>query len=162
MKSFTKEQDYYDLTYAYLKKVAGQNVKHTEIFFDPQAYVTVSNLGQQSMVLRAQLKDGEEKLGVSSRLIMCFMRDRSEEEAFETLKKAKPYIEKGLIHGIGLDYGEANNPPSKFERVYAEAKKLYPHLRLVAHAGEEGPASYVSEALDLLKVDRVDHGDDYR
>ena len=160
VKVLTKEQDFHDLTYAYLKKVAGQNVKHTEIFFDPQAH-TLRGIDFKTAIngVARALKDGERKLGISSRLIMCFMRDRSEEEAFETLKQAKPYIEKGLIHGIGLDYGEANNPPSKFARVYAEAKKLYPHLRLVAHAGEEGPASYVSEALDLLKVDRVDHGD---
>lgn len=155
MSVLQTEQDFYDLTMAYLKRVAAQNVMHTEIFFDPQghtergvAFDTVLN-----GITRA-LNDGRTQLGVTSHLIMCFLRHLSEEKAFETLKQAIPYKDK--ILGVGLDSSEVGHPPSKFERVFAAARKE--GFLLVAHAGEEGPPAYVWEALDGLKIDRMDHG----
>lgn len=155
MSVLQTEQDFYDLTMAYLKRVAAQNVMHTEIFFDPQghtergvAFDTVLN-----GITRA-LNDGRTQLGVTSHLIMCFLRHLSEEKAFETLNQAIPYKDK--ILGVGLDSSEVGHPPSKFERVFAAARKE--GFLLVAHAGEEGPPAYVWEALDGLKIDRMDHG----
>lgn len=155
MSVLQTEQDFYDLTMAYLKRVAAQNVMHTEIFFDPQghtergvAFDTVLN-----GITRA-LNDGRTQMGVTSHLIMCFLRHLSEEKAFETLRQAIPYKDK--ILGVGLDSSEVGHPPSKFERVFAEARKE--GFLLVAHAGEEGPPAYVWEALDGLKIDRMDHG----
>jgi len=155
MNVLQKEQDFYDLTWAYLEKCAAQNVVHTEIFFDPQghtgrgvAFETVLN-----GIVRA-LNDGRGKLGISSRLIMSFLRHLSEEDAFRTLEAALPC--KKHIAGVGLDSSEVGHPPSKFEKVFAAAKKE--GFLAVAHAGEEGPPEYVWEALDLLKIDRVDHG----
>lgn len=155
MSVLRTEQDFYDLTYAYLKKCAADHVLHTEIFFDPQghtgrgvAFETVLN-----GITRA-LKDGHEGLGVSSFLILCFLRHLSEEDAFKTLEQALPYKDK--IIGVGLDSSEIGHPPSKFERVFARAQQE--GFRVVAHAGEEGPPAYVREALDLLKIDRLDHG----
>jgi adenosine deaminase len=155
MSVLQTEQDFYDLTMAYLKRIAAQNVMHTEIFFDPQghtergvAFDTVLN-----GITRA-LNDGRTQLGVTSHLIMCFLRHLSEEKAFETLKQAIPYKDK--ILGVGLDSSEVGHPPSKFERVFAAARKE--GFLLVAHAGEEGPPAYVWEALDGLKIDRMDHG----
>lgn len=155
MSVLQTEQDFYDLTMAYLKRVAVQNVMHTEIFFDPQghtergvAFDTVLN-----GITRA-LNDGRTQMGVTSHLIMCFLRHLSEEKAFETLKQAIPY--KDRILGVGLDSSEVGHPPSKFERVFAEARRE--GFLLVAHAGEEGPPAYVWEALDGLKIDRMDHG----
>lgn len=155
MSVLQTEQDFYDLTTAYLKRVAAENVMHTEIFFDPQghtergvAFATVIN-----GITRA-LDDGKSQLGVSSNLIMCFLRHLSEEKAFETLKEALPHKDK--ILGVGLDSSEIGHPPAKFERVFAEARKE--GFLIVAHAGEEGPPEYVWEALDGLKIDRMDHG----
>lgn len=155
MSVLQTEQDFYDLTMAYLKRVAAQNVMHTEIFFDPQghtergvAFDTVLN-----GITRA-LNDGRTQLGVTSHLIMCFLRHLSEEKAFETLNQAIPYKDK--ILGVGLDSSEVGHPPSKFERVFAAVRKE--GFLLVAHAGEEGPPAYVWEALDGLKIDRMDHG----
>ncbi|MCM2343393.1 MAG: adenosine deaminase [Alphaproteobacteria bacterium] len=155
MSVLQTEQDFYDLTTAYLKRVAAENVMHTEIFFDPQghtergvAFGTVIN-----GITRA-LEDGKNQLGVSSNLIMCFLRHLSEEKAFDTLKEALPYKDK--ILGVGLDSSEVGHPPAKFERVFAEARKE--GFLIVAHAGEEGPPEYVWEALDGLKIDRMDHG----
>ena len=149
------EQDFYDLTWAYLSQIHTENVVHTEIFFDPQTHTergipfkTVINGIQRALV------DGKEKLGISFKLIMSFLRHLDEASAFETLEAALPY--KDWIHGIGLDSSELGNPPSKFERAFAKARKE--GFLVVAHAGEEGPADYIWEALDLLKVDRVDHG----
>lgn len=149
------EQDFYDLTYSYLLKCAEQNIRHTEIMFDPQthtergiAFSTVIN-----GILRA-CKDAREKLGISSLLIMSYLRHLSEEEAFNTLKQSLPF--KNSIKAIGLDSSEKGNPPSKFANVFkASVEEGYIPL---AHAGEEGNADYIWEALDLLKIVRIDHG----
>lgn len=149
------QADFFDLTWAYLLRCQQDNVVHTEIFFDPQTH-TQRGISFETVILGIQsaLKQGERELGISSRLILCFLRHLSEESAFATLEQALPF--KALIHGIGLDSSELGNPPEKFARVFARAKTE--GWRLVAHAGEEGPASYIWDALDLLHVDRVDHG----
>ena len=149
------EQDFYDLTMAYLTRVASENVMHTEIFFDPQGHTERGVAFETALngITRA-LDNGRVKLGMTSHLIMCFLRHLSEERAFETLNQALPYKDK--ILGVGLDSAEVGHPPSKFERVFAAARKE--GFLLVAHAGEEGPPSYVWEAIDGLKIDRIDHG----
>lgn len=156
MNVLQTEQDFYDLTMAYLEKVAAQNVVHTEIFFDPQGHTERGVLFETVIngITRA-LEDGEGRLGVTSHLIMCFLRHLSEEDALETLREALPY--KNKILGVGLDSSEVGHPPSKFERVFAEARNQGFEIA-VAHAGEEGPPEYVHQALSLLKVDRIDHG----
>ena len=148
-------QDFYDMTWAYLVKAASDNVLHTEIFFDPQTH-TARGVGMAIIIdgLHRACVDAQEKLGISASLIMCFLRHLSEAEAFETLEQAMPYRDK--IIGIGLDSGEVGNPPEKFARVFARCRELGFHL--VAHAGEEGPPAYVWTALDVLKVERIDHG----
>lgn len=150
-----KEQDFYDLTWAYLERCAANNVKHVEIFFDPQGHTArgVAFATVLDGITRA-LGDGEKKLGITSKLIMCFLRHLSEEDAFKTLEQALPY--KGKIIGVGLDSSEKGHPPAKFERVFAKAREA--GFLIVAHAGEEGPPEYVWEALDKLKVNRIDHG----
>lgn len=150
-----EEQDFYDLTWAYLKKVHAQNLVHTEIFFDPQTH-TDRGIAFDTVIkgIYRALKDGEEKLGISFRLIMSFLRHLSEEAAFETLEMALPY--KDWIVGVGLDSSEVGNPPSKFKNVFKKAKEL--GFLTFAHAGEEGPAEYIWEALDLLDITRIDHG----
>jgi adenosine deaminase len=155
MNVLQTEQDFYDLTWAYLEKSASQNVLHTEIFFDPQGH-TERGIAFETVlngIVRA-LDDGKKQLGISSCLIMSFLRHLSEEDAFTTLAMALPYKEH--IIGVGLDSSEAGHPPSKFAKVFARAKSE--GFLAVAHAGEEGPPQYVYEALDLLKVDRLDHG----
>eukprot|EP01006_Ploeotia_vitrea_P001334 TRINITY_DN104634_c0_g1_i1.p2 TRINITY_DN104634_c0_g1~~TRINITY_DN104634_c0_g1_i1.p2 ORF type:complete len:375 (-),score=231.14 TRINITY_DN104634_c0_g1_i1:2-1126(-) len=149
------ERDFYDLTWAYLLRCKDDNVVHTEIFFDPQTH-TQRGVAFDTVVngIHAALEDGRAKLGINSRLIMCFLRHLSEQDAFATLDEALAHKDK--ISAVGLDSGEAGNPPAKFERVYAKA--IEAGFRTVAHSGEEGPAQYVSDALDLLKVERVDHG----
>ncbi len=150
-----KEQDFYDLTLAYLEKARSQNVLHTEIFFDPQTHTSRGiDFGTVVNGIKKALDDGRQKLGISSNLILCFLRHLSEEEAFKTLTQALPY--KDLIIGVGLDSSEKGHPPAKFERVFAEARKE--GFLTVAHAGEEGPAAYVRDAVDLLKISRIDHG----
>ena len=155
MSVLQTEQDFYDLTYAYLKKVAGQNVVHTEIFFDPQGH-TERGIAFEVVVngITRALTDGKTNLNISSHLMMSFLRHLSEEDAFKTLEEALPHRDK--IIAVGLDSSEVGHPPSKFERVFAKARAL--GFLLVAHAGEEGPPKYVWEALDLLKINRVDHG----
>lgn len=149
------EADFYDLTWAYLLKCKEQHVVHTEIFFDPQTHTDRGVLFATVINgINRALQDGQEQLGISYRLIMCFLRHLSEASAFESLKEALDY--KDLIGGIGLDSSEKGNPPAKFERVFAQARAE--GFDLVAHAGEEGPAAYVSDALNLLQVKRVDHG----
>ncbi|MEK7661513.1 MAG: adenosine deaminase [Pseudomonadota bacterium] len=149
------EQDFYDLTFAYLTRMKADNCKHVEVFFDPQTH-TDRGIGFDVVIggISRALTDGKAKYGISSYLIMCFLRHLSEEEAFKTLEQAKPYLDK--IIGVGLDSGELGHPPSKFARVFAAAREL--GLKIVAHAGEEGPPEYIYEALDLLHVDRIDHG----
>ena len=150
-----EERDFYDLTMAYLRRVAADGARHVEVFFDPQTHTDrgIAFAAVAEGMLGA-LADGEKELGVSSKLIMCFLRHLDEEAAFATLRMAEPYLDR--IAGVGLDSSENGHPPSKFARVYKAARER--GLKLVAHAGEEGPAAYVWEALDLLGVDRIDHG----
>jgi adenosine deaminase len=149
------EQDFYDLTYSYLQKCAAQNVKHTEIMFDPQTH-TERGISFKTVIsgISKACDDAKENLGVSSLLIMSYLRHLSEEEAFKTLQQSIPFKDK--ITAVGLDSSEKGNPPSKFKDVYeASIKEGYIP---VAHAGEEGNADYVWEALDILKIKRIDHG----
>lgn len=150
-----KEQDFYDMTWAYLQRARADNVKHAEIFFDPQTHTDrgVPFATAINGIDRA-LQDARREWGMSSALIMCFLRHLSEEEAFKTLEQAMPFRDKFI--GVGLDSSERGHPPEKFARVFARSKEL--GLHLVAHAGEEGPPEYIRTALDLLKVERVDHG----
>ncbi|WP_444907213.1 adenosine deaminase [Microbulbifer sp. SSSA008] len=149
------ERDFYDLTMAYLKRCREDNVVHTEIFFDPQTHTERSiDIGVVIKGINSALDDARNEWGISSHLILCFLRHLSEEEAIATLEVAKPYL--NLIKGVGLDSSELGHPPSKFQKVFAMAKEL--GLERVAHAGEEGPADYIVEALDLLDVSRIDHG----
>ena len=147
--------DFHDLTDAYLQRCAADNVRHVEVFYDPQGHTT---RGLPFSVpiegILSALDAGKEKYGITYKLIMCFLRHLSEDAAFETLAQAEPYLDR--LHGVGLDSSELGHPPSKFERVFAAARTK--GLKLVAHAGEEGPPEYVYEALDLLKIDRIDHG----
>ena len=149
------EQDFYDLTAAYLARAHADGVRHSEIFFDPQGH-TARGIPFATVVggITRALDDAQARYDMSSRLIMCFLRHLSEEEAEATLDEARPWLDR--IDGVGLDSSEVGHPPAKFQRVFARARNL--GLRLVAHAGEEGPPEYVHEALDLLGVDRIDHG----
>lgn len=149
------EQDFYDLAWAYFEKCAEDRVVHTEMFFDPQTH-TNRGVAFSTVIngLQKACDDAKAKLGISSHLIMCFLRHLSEDAAFATLEQALPY--KDQIIAVGLDSSEVGHPPSKFERVFAKAREA--GFLVVAHAGEEGPAAYVWEALDLLKVNRIDHG----
>ncbi|MGY6018422.1 adenosine deaminase [Streptomyces spinosirectus] len=149
------ERDFEDLANAYLARAAAQGVRHAEIFFDPQAHLA-RGVGMGTVVegLWRALGRSEANHGVSTRLILCFLRDESAESALETLHAAKPYLDR--ITGVGLDSAEVGHPPVKFREVYEAAAAL--GLRRVAHAGEEGPPEYVTEALDVLGVERVDHG----
>jgi adenosine deaminase len=147
--------DFTELADAYLARAAAQGVRHAEIFFDPQAHTARGvPIGTVVEGLGRALDLAEERHGVSTRLIMCFLRDESAESAMATLDAAKPYLHR--ITGVGLDSAEVGHPPSKFREVYAAAEAL--GLRKVAHAGEEGPPAYIREALDVLGVERVDHG----
>ena len=149
------EQDFFDLTFAYLQRANADNVRHVEIFFDPQGHTErgVSFDTAIGGILRA-LDAGQQQFGISYGLIMCFLRHLDEDAAFATLHQAEPWLDR--IMGVGLDSSEVGHPPSKFARVFAAAKAK--GLKLVAHAGEEGPPAYVWEALDVLYVDRIDHG----
>ena len=149
------EKDFYDLTMAYFKHCAEENVVHTEIMFDPQTH-TKRGVSFETVIngIQKAREDAKEKYEISSLLIMSYLRHLSEEDAFETLEQSLPY--KHLIKAVGLDSSEKGNPPSKFQKVFeASIKEGYVP---VAHAGEEGPAEYIWEALDLLKIARIDHG----
>lgn len=148
-------RDFYDLTWAYLEHAAAENIRHVEVFFDPQTH-SARGVALSSVVrgISCALAAAQERYGITSALVMCFLRHRSEEDAFTTLRQADAYLH--LIDGVGLDSSEADNPPAKFERVFAAARKK--GLRVVAHAGEEGPASNVADSLDLLGAERIDHG----
>ncbi len=149
------ENDFYDLTMAYLEKVHSQNVVHTEIFFDPQGHLERDiPFDVQINGISKALEDAKVKWGMSYRLIMSFLRHLSEESAFATLNLAKPFLDK--IDAVGLDSSELNHPPEKFARVFQECREL--GLKITAHAGEEGPPEYIWQALDCLEVDRIDHG----
>lgn len=149
------EQDFYDLTWAYLLKCKAQNVIHVEPFFDPQTH-TDRGIPFEVVLrgIQGALKDGEQQLGISHGLILSFLRHLSEEEAFKTLEQALPF--RDAFVAVGLDSSEVGHPPSKFQRVFDRARAE--GLLTVAHAGEEGPPQYIWEALDLLKVERIDHG----
>ncbi|MDH3350411.1 MAG: adenosine deaminase, partial [Gammaproteobacteria bacterium] len=151
----TETQDFYDLTYAYLERAAEDNVRHVEIFFDPQTH-TARHVSFTTVIdgIYSALLDGESRLGITFRLIMCFLRHLSSDDAEATLDEALPYKDK--IHAVGLDSSEVGHPPSKFVSVFDRARKE--GLLTVAHAGEEGPPAYIREALDLLRVKRIDHG----
>jgi adenosine deaminase len=149
------EQDFFDLTAAYLARAHADAVRHVEIFFDPQGH-TARGIAFGTVIagITRALDDARARYGITSKLILCFLRHLSEAEAEATLDEALPYLDR--IDGVGLDSSEVGHPPAKFERVFARARNL--GLKIVAHAGEEGPPEYVHEALDLLKVDRIDHG----
>ena len=148
------EQDFFELADAYFHRAEQDNVRHIECFFDPQAHLSrgVPLADVMDGLVRAARKARER--GVSVSLILCFLRHLTEREAFRMLEDAMPY--RAEFIGVGLDSTELGNPPSKFERVFAAARNE--GLRLVAHAGEEGPPSYIWEALDVLGVERIDHG----
>lgn len=149
------EQDFYDMTHAYLLRAAADQVRHTEIFFDPQTH-TDRGVPIATVIngISRALNDGESEFGISSGLILCFLRHLSEEAAFDTLEQALPLRDKFI--GVGLDSSERGHPPEKFARVFARCREL--GLRLVAHAGEEGPPDYIRDALDILHAERIDHG----
>ncbi len=149
------EQDFYDMTHAYLARAAADNVVHAEIFFDTQTH-TGHGLSTDVVIngLHHACADAQAQLGISASLILCFLRHLSEEAAFECLEQALPLRDK--LVGIGLASSELGHPPEKFARVFARAREL--GFRLVAHAGEEGPPAYIWSALDVLKVERIDHG----
>jgi adenosine deaminase len=149
------EQDFQDLAMAYFRRVAADGCRHVELFFDPQTH-TDRGLPFRIAIegLLAGMAEAERTFGVSSSLILCFLRHLDEDAAFTTLKAAEPYLDR--ILGVGLDSSEVGHPPSKFARVFGAAGEM--GLKRVAHAGEEGPPAYVREALDLLHVDRIDHG----
>ncbi len=149
------EEDFRDLALAYFRRVASDGVRHVELFFDPQTH-TARGIPFRVVAdgLLAGMAEAEHDLGVSSKLILCFLRHLSEEDAFAALREAEPWLDR--LAGVGLDSSEVGHPPSKFARVFAAARER--GLKLVAHAGEEGPPEYVHEALDLLHVDRIDHG----
>lgn len=148
-------QDFHDMAWAYFLRAKADNVIHTELFFDPQTH-TARGVPMATVIegLSGACKRAESELGISSALILCFLRHLSEEDAFATLEAALPY--RGHFIGVGLDSSEVGHPPEKFERVFARCREL--GLKLVAHAGEEGPPDYMWQAIDLLKVQRIDHG----
>lgn len=149
------EGDFYDLAMAYFRRAREDGVVHAELFFDPQTH-TARGVALATVLagLERAAADAQAQLGISSRLILCFLRHLSEAEAFGTLEEARPHL--GRFHGVGLDSSERGHPPAKFERVFACCRDL--GLRAVAHAGEEGPPAYVWEALDRLRIERIDHG----
>ena len=148
-------QDFHDLTWSYLQRCRDDNVVHTEIFFDPQGH-TDRGVGFETVFegIWSALQRGEQELGISSRVIMCFLRHLDEDAALATLLQAEPFIDR--IEGVGLDSSELGHPPDKFLAVFRRAGDV--GLKRVAHAGEEGPPDYVYQALDVLQVDRIDHG----
>jgi adenosine deaminase len=149
------EQDFYDMTHAYLARAAADNVLHSEIFFDTQTH-TGHGVSAETVIngLHRACVAAQAEFGMTASLILCFLRHLSEEEAFACLEQALPLLDK--LVGVGLASSERGHPPEKFARVFARARQL--GLRLVAHAGEEGPPAYIWSALDVLKVERIDHG----
>jgi adenosine deaminase len=150
-----QERDFYEMTMAYLRRAASDQVRHAEIFFDPQTH-TSRGISFRTVIdgIGNAFRDGERELGLSTGLIVCFLRHLTADAALETLDQALPFQER--IIAVGLDSSEIGNPPSKFAAVFARARQA--GFRAVAHAGEEGPPSYIREALDLLGVSRIDHG----
>ncbi len=149
------DRDFFDLTWAYLRKAKEQNIRHTEVFFDPQAHTARGvPIGAVIEGIHHALANGERELGISSKLILCFLRDLSAEHAIQTLESALPY--RDYVAGVGLDSSERGHPPEKFTKVFGRARDE--GFFVVAHAGEEGPPEYVWQALDTLGVSRIDHG----
>jgi adenine deaminase len=155
VRALVTEKDFHDLTWAYFGKVHAQNLRHVEMFFDPQAH-TRRRIAFETVIngIHHATLDAKQRLGISSKLIMCFLRDLSEEAAMATLEQALPF--KDWIVAVGLDSAEVGNPPEKFTSVFDRARKE--GFLAVAHAGEEGPPAYIRQALDMLKVSRIDHG----
>ncbi len=155
MNVLRTEEDFFDLTMAYLNRARADNVRHAEIFFDPQGH-TARGVPFDTAIsgILTALSMSRAQFGMTSKLILCFLRHLSEEDAFDCLKQAEPWLDR--IAAVGLDSSEVGHPPSKFARVFAAARER--GLKRVAHAGEEGPPDYVREALDLLNIDRLDHG----
>jgi adenosine deaminase len=155
MSVLLTERDFHDLTWAYLQRCRNDNVVHTEIFFDPQGHTERGvAFGTVFEGIWSALQQGERELGISSRVIMCFLRHLDENAALATLEQAGPFLDR--IEGVGLDSSEVGHPPDKFLSVFERAGEM--GLKRVAHAGEEGPPEYVYQALDGLHVDRIDHG----
>ncbi len=154
-KVLITQDDFYDLTWEYILKCVENNIIHTEIFFDPQTH-TIRGIAFETIItgIKQALADAKEKYGITSCIIMCFLRHLSQEEAFITLEQSLAFKED--IIGVGLDSSELDNPPSKFTEVFKKAKQE--GFKLVAHAGEEADFSYIYEALDLLEIERIDHG----
>ncbi len=155
MSVLQTEEDFFDLTMAYLNRARADNVRHVEIFFDPQGHTSRGvpfNVAAGGILTALSL--ARSQFGMTAKLIMCFLRHLSEDDAFATLEEADPWLDR--IEGVGLDSTEVGHPPEKYARVFAAARER--GLKLVAHAGEEGPPDYVRDTLDLLKVDRIDHG----
>ena len=154
-KVLIKEQDFFDLTWAYILKCKEDNIVHTEIFFDPQTH-TDRGIDFDVVIngIFNALKKAEKEFGLSFKIIMCFLRHLSEDECFQILDKALSHKDK--IYGVGLDSSEKGNPPKKFEKLFKKASEN--EFITVAHAGEEGPPEYIWEALNLLNVSRIDHG----
>ena len=150
-----QEQDFYDMAWAYLQRAAADHVVHAELFFDPQTH-TARGVPMATVIggLHRACTDAASQLGVDASLILCFLRHLSEDDALATLEQALPWRDRFI--GVGLDSSELGHPPEKFARVFARCREL--GLRLVAHAGEEGPPAYIWSALDVLKVERIDHG----
>ena len=149
------EQDFHDLAMAYFERAAADGVVHAELFFDPQTH-TSRGVPFATVLdgLERACREAQSRYEISSRLILCFLRHLSEADGFATLEAALPHLSR--IHGVGLDSSERGHPPSKFARLFERCREL--GLHLVAHAGEEGPPAYIVEALDLLRVERIDHG----
>ena len=155
MSVLLQEEDFYDLTWACLQRVHADNVVHVELFFDPQAHLERGiPLDVQICGIRRALRQGQDQLGISSKLILSFLRHLPEQHAFDTLNMAAPFLDQ--LDGFGLDSSEIGHPPAKFARVFAKCREL--GFKITAHAGEEGPSEYIYQALDLLRVDRIDHG----
>ncbi len=153
--ALVREADFHDLALAYFRRAAADGVVHAELFFDPQTH-TARGIAFETVLdgLERAAREAQAELGISSRLIMCFLRHLPERDAFATLEQAGAHL--GRIHGVGLDSSELGHPPAKFARVFRRCREL--GLRAVAHAGEEGPATFITEALDSLGIERVDHG----
>jgi len=150
-----KEEDFFDMAWAYFEKAAADNVVHAELFFDPQTHTERGvPIGTVIRGLHHACQRAHAEMGIRASLILCFLRHLSEDAAFATLEEALPYREH--FTGVGLDSSERGNPPEKFARVFARCREL--GLHIVAHAGEEGPPAYIYSALDVLKVERIDHG----
>src|SRR5262249_6568895 len=150
-----REQDFYDLTWAYLQRASAEGVRHAEVFFDPQTHTARGGPFETVVTgIHRALADGRRRLEISSGLILCFLRHLDAGAAMDTLKQALPF--KAWIVGVGLDSTEVGHPPEKFRAVFDRARAE--GFRAVAHAGEEGPPEYIWQALDILRVERIDHG----